>query len=380
MPSKSCGLKWHQKIWSLHLNQASSCCRAHAEVLDASKPITFYLDKWQDESQQLDQGVKLLGCEYCWKDEDRGLSSYRLEKPNLGKNNMIEIYMSNLCNQMCSYCSPRYSNIWQAAMIDHGPFTGVSATANFNLTPLPQADDHSEYWLSQLSDYVNSCPDNSISIKLLGGEPLMQVKSLEKLLSFNKNKIQSVIIITNLNPPSNKFLHWLLDNIPKEKLIFQVSLDSTPDYNHIPRAGFTRATFLENLNLLIQNQINFELRSVVSVLNMFDLENFIPWVTQNNFKTEFSKINNPLCLSPECLPKEFRVKIQQKIQNLEIPVIIRELLENPNDVVDLKLFEQYNYLTQYFERSNIDPAQVNNALFVEYWTWLGNFVQERFKR
>ena len=357
-------------MFLLHLNQTASCCRAYSEALDASKPITFYLDKWQAESKQLDQGVQLLGCEHCWKDEDQGLISYRLQYPDLIENNVIEIFMSNLCNQMCSYCSPKYSSVWQDAMTEHGLFKGVSTTANNNLTPLAKLEDHSEYWLSQIHNYVTTCPDNSVSIKLLGGEPLMQIKSLEKLLKFNKNKIQSIGITTNLNPPNNKFLHWLLNNIPNKKLQFQISLDSTPDYNHIPRAGFNRNSFLENLNLLIQHQIEFKFMSIVSVLSVFDLGNFILWIKQNNFKLGFGKVNNPTCLSLAYLPKEFKIKIWQTIQHLEVPELIRELLEKSDDMVDLKLIEQYNYLNQYFSRSGTDPLTTDNALFTEYWTWL----------
>jgi organic radical activating enzyme len=328
------------------------------------------LNKWQAESEQLDQGVQLPDCEPCWRDEDRGLLSYRLKNVSTPKNNIIEIFMSNLCNQMCSYCSPKYSSVWQDSIAEQGSFTGVSATANLNLAIPIKKVDHSEYWLSQIHDYVNTCEDNTVSIKLLGGEPLMQVKTLEKLLSFNKNKIQEIAITTNLNPPNNKFLYWLLDNIPNKKLLFLVSLDGTPDYNHIPRAGFDRNKFLENFDLLIQHRINFNFKSVVSILNMFDLENFIPWVSKKNLTVIYNKINNPTCLSPEYLPKEFRLKIWQRIQHLEVPILIRELLEHPADVVDLKLFEQYNYLNQYFTRSGTDPFATNNALFIEYWTWL----------
>lgn len=357
-------------MFLLHLNQAASCCRAYPDTLDSSKPITFYLDKWQAESQQLDQGVRLSGCEYCWKDEDQGLFSYRLQKPNLTKTNVVELFISNLCNQMCSYCSPKFSSIWQDSIVDHGPFVGVSSTANSNLTPIDQTDDQNEYWLNEIQNYVSSCPDNTVAIKILGGEPLMQVKSLKKILDFNKDKIKEINITTNLNPPSNKFLHWLIENVPKEKLVFHISLDSTPEYNHIPRAGFDRNKFLENLNLLIQNQLRFKFKCVISVLNMFDLENFILWLTQNNFDVEYGKINNPLCLSPEYLPKEFRLTIWQKIQNLEVPVVVQEVLTQPNDVVDLKLFEQYNYLNQYFIRSGTDPFSTDNALFIEYWSRL----------
>jgi hypothetical protein len=110
--------------------------------------------------------------------------------------------------------------------------------------------------------------------------------------------------------------------------------------------------------------------SIVSVLSVFDLGNFILWIKQNNFKLGFGKVNNPTCLSLAYLPKEFKIKIWQTIQHLEVPELIRELLEKSDDMVDLKLIEQYNYLNQYFSRSGTDPLTTDNALFTEYWTWL----------
>jgi len=41
-------------------------------------------------------------------------------------------------------------------------------------------------------------------------------------------------------------------------------------------------------------------------------------------------------------------------------------------MVDIKLFEQYNYLKQYFARTG---TEVTNTVFATYWTWL----EERFK-
>lgn len=38
-------------------------------------------------------------------------------------------------------------------------------------------------------------------------------------------------------------------------------------------------------------------------------------------------------------------------------------------MIDLKLKEQYNYLTQYFDRTGTD-TNTTNAEFNQYWTWL----------
>jgi hypothetical protein len=52
--------------------------------------------------------------------------------------------------------------------------------------------------------------------------------------------------------------------------------------------------------------------------------------------------------------------------------MVVEILNSDHKMVDLKLFEQYNYLKQYFTRTGIDPATTPNTLFNEYWIWLSN--------
>jgi organic radical activating enzyme len=376
--SKACSLKGNQQIFYLQINQVASCCRAQSDTLDTTRTVNSYISQWQHESQQLVDGIELAGCKVCWRDEHQGKISYR-QQSKLDDGKTIEVFLSNLCNHMCSYCSPKYSSLWKESIQTRGVFRNVSSTAKNNLI-VNQTSADIGYWLEQIQDHIHNSDDNSVSLRLLGGEPLMQQRSLKKLLGFNSNKIKKLSLTTNLNPPTNKFLIWILDNIDIAKTTITISIDATPDYNHIPRSGFNQTRFLSNLKLLQDKNVNFYFNSVVSVLSIFDLENFIAWKDAGNFRLEFNKLHNPNCLDPQYVPSQFRERIWQKIGHLNLDPIIIETLTQPDDLVDLKLFEQYNYLTQYFERSNIDPAQVNNALFVEYWTWLGNFVQERFKR
>ena len=373
--SKSCELKSNQKVFYLQFNQVASCCRAHTDQLDTSKTIADYQQKWQQESQQLINGVELDGCQVCWVDERQGKISYRQQATD--NTNVIQLYLSNLCNHMCSYCSSKYSSLWEESIKTHGVFQNISLTANNNLkeTPLPADINH---WLKQIQNYINTCNDNSVSLTLLGGEPLMQQRNLEKLLNLNSNKIKKLQFHTNLNPPNNKFLIWILDNISVDKLKITISLDSSPEYNHVPRAGFNQTNFLSNLKLLQNKNIKFNFNSVISVLSIFDLESFINWRDVNNFNITFTKIYNPDCLDPQYVPLEFRERIWKKINHLPLESIITEILQQPDNIVDLKLFEQYNYLSQYFERTGIIPTQINNELFVEYWTWLTRFINEKF--
>ena len=383
MTTKSCDLKGNQKVFRLHLNQAASCCMAYSDTLDDTKTLDHYINQWQQESDQLDQGQEIASCEICWKNENAGMESYRQlmkdhsyagkpgEPPRLDQfANLIEIFISNLCNQMCSYCSPKFSSEWENSVVNSGVFAKISTTANNNQILENTSITNQEYWLSEIERYISTQSDNSVELKLLGGEPLMQMTNLRRLLEFNSSKIELLSIHTNLNPPTSRFLEWILETFPAEKLKINISIDSTLEYNHVPRARFDQTRFRANLKLLEKHRVAFNFTSVISVLSIFDIANFHAFATQNRYPTVFTKINNPDCLDPIYLPWEFKQRILNT--RAKLPDLAKEILTFETETVDLKLFEQYNYLKQYFDRTKIDPTTTPNALFNEYWTWLSN--------
>ena len=134
----------------------------------------------------------------------------------------------------------------------------------------------------------------------------------------------------------------------------------------MPRAGFDQYKFLENLELIQQYQVPYKFLSVVSVLSIFDLPNFFNWTRLNQHVVECYPLNNPDCLDAWLIPDQFK----QQIDSTGLPVLVQDILQSSKISVDIKLFEQYNYLTEYFRRTRINPAQTSNQLFGQYWKWL----------
>lgn len=372
--SLPCGLKGSQKQFLLHLNEIKSCCSADSEPLSTDRTFQEYISQWHKENQQLTQGIRLPGCNVCWKAEDQGLQSFRNKFQDVTDTDLIEIFQSNLCNQMCSYCSPKYSSMWQDTVVNQGVFTQVSKLVRDNMSPI-HTQTHNDHWLAEVKEYINSRPDNSVNINLLGGEPLMQLRSLNLYEQINIDKIKKFKVTTNLNPPTNKFLHWLLDNIPNHKLQIDVSLDATPEFNNIPRAGFDAARFYQNLELVKNKQVPMMFLSVLTVLNMFDLPAYLKWSNLQEIDNVFFSLHNPDCLAIKYTPKEVRLDIWDQINDKNCDQNIKEQLLHPETTVDLKLLEQYNFIKQYFERSNIVVDNISNLKFQQYWKWLQKVTQ-----
>ena len=356
--SLSCSLKGRQKVFVLAQNQAYSCCRGYPLELDQTMSYSSVLQFWRQENQLLDQGHAVESCQHCWQDERKNLTSHRMTYGVDRFANDIQLIFSNACNQMCSYCSPKFSSTWEKDIKTNGNFVGISKSSQQNLIVPVIKQINSDYWTEQIQHSINSEPDDSVELTLLGGEPLMQINSIKQMLELSNKKIKKVCVITNLNPPDNKFLKWILENYSSNRLQFLISLDSAPKFNHLPRAGFDAERFEENLNLLISNNIKFEFLSVFSVLNFFNLPDYYTWLDKNNFQHTLYNLNNPDCLRAFWIPTEFSQPLLTKIQHYSVPDFVSELQKSRNQV-DLKLLEQYNYLTQYFERTNTDP---NNSV------------------
>lgn len=379
--SKSCLLKGNQKQFYLLQNEVASCCRAKPDILDKAKNLSDYIDQWKTESQLLDQGIEIDSCEYCWKHERKQQTSYRniTNQNSNNQDNVINLSLSNLCNQMCSYCGPKFSSTWQNNIDQLGMFKHISASNRQNLKMPDLALVEPDHWLSQLIDYMSTCADGSVSVTLLGGEPLMQQRNLEKLLSLHSKKIKNLIVTTNLNPPNDKFLRWLLSyKTQVANLKFMVSLDASPDHNHWPRAMFDKNKFLKNLQLIQDHDVQIEFQSVVSVLGIFDLAKFITWANQQKIKINFSTLYNPDCLDPTLIPADLRQQIWNSIQALNPSSILKDILCQSYQPNELKLVEQHSYLIQYFDRTDLNPEDCDNDLFKEYWTWLTKNYQRAY--
>ena len=365
--SLSCDKKGRNKVFYLHHNRIASCCRAKSDILQPTDTLEQYLAKWQQESQQLQSGHQLSGCEHCWQNEKQGKISYRTNGSD--QSPVIELYLSNLCNHMCSYCSPKFSSTWQTSLAQHGMFTNISTASADNLQ-IGTPNTNIDHWTQQISEHIQTLPDNSVIIKLLGGEPLMQKRHLQTLLNLNSVKIKTLSLQTNLNPPANRFLKWLLKNIGPDKLRFTVSIDASPEWNHWPRAKFNRQKFLQNLDLVSRSGNMDSFSAVISVLGIFDLPNFMSWSDTVGIPIFFNKLYNPKCLETALVPQHFRQRILESINCEKIPAVIDEILKEPHDENHIRLFEQFQYLQQYFQRNNLNPEGCGNILFEEYWTWL----------
>lgn len=367
MEDKSCYKKTQQRSFWLDRDQAAACCRAHPVEFKGN--LNQLIDLWNREDQQMKQGHEVTSCDHCWIYERQGIQSYRQQSENdtLSQFEIIDIDFSNLCNHMCVYCSPKYSSMWEESIRTHGTFQLITASNQDNLS-IDKPPMFAEQNFNVVLDYLSSRKDNSVVLSFLGGEPLMQQRSIEKILEIVNSKIARLIISTNLNPPSNRILKQMIDKLTNNnKLYLSISMDASPEFNHVSRAGFDQLRFLDNLHYVKEKNINIMFTGVYNAISVFDLDNLINWHKKNNHSYIIKPLNNPDILQVKYLPLKYRQKIQQGLSDTRgLPEFVKQSLE----IADSPRFyqqQQYNYLVQYFKRTGINPESELNELFVEWW-------------
>lgn len=364
MTSLTCHLKGRQQVIYLKENRAASCCRAHSIMMESG--FSSLHQHWHHESRRLDHGERLPGCEHCWREEDQGRVSYR-QIINDRYKLRIEINADNLCNHMCSYCSPRFSSMWEDSITKSGPFQNIPASDLRNMVPISRADIDTFKTLTQIREYIQNVGE-PVTVALLGGEPLMQIDALEKLTDFDLGDNVTLEIITNLNPPSMRFLERILERYQNrsQHLKFLISLDATPEYNHVIRHGFDAGRFYRCLDLVNQYGCERSISATVSALSVLDLPYYLSWLEQNSLSAIFNILNNPRSLSVANVPRSMRLEISNSIIDSNTNPILVEQLDLPQ-ASSLDQFACHQYLTQYFSRTGTDPLAVDHARFREFW-------------
>ena len=371
----------NQRVLQLHLGSARSCCKRPSTVFNETQNYEWHLLEWQKQQTALNLGSKLEGCEYCWQAEDQGKKSFRQQKDQLeaqyGTRPSTEFFLSNACNFQCAYCSPKFSSTWARSIKELGHFDNISDATKQN-HEIPQFVKDQAYFDRGLADFntwLSKQEDDSQVISILGGEPLMQKKTLLRMLEFPMDKIKAIRINTNGSPPNLNFLndiiHWA-----GSKLHLTLSLDCRPEYNHIPRAGFDRNQFNLLMEIVNKNHIPHSIISTLSVLSIWDIGKFSRWCHERSIQHEFYPLQNPDCLDVSILPYSFLNNIH-KINWDDwhlVPENIRaNFLSKSDHTTDLNLLrESYHYLTEYFRRCNIIVP--DNIVLKQHIEWLAELV------
>jgi len=353
-----CAAKWYNATIWLGSGMTTSCHHPLPHKVDVEQVITNpkYLhntDKKKSERQQMQQGERPSGCEYCWKIEDmnRDAISDRVYKTKIYSEQdldsafnlnyredvdlkTLEIAFDRTCQFACSYCNPAFSTTWVNDIRKHGAYQNLISDGRNHFT---HSHDSSQlYKFGETNPYVEAffkwwesdLHKTLQELRITGGEPLMSGETWKLLDWFKSNKGRSktrLAINSNLGP--NVDVDRLLESIDGLDFDLYTSNESMTSQAEYIRDGLDWNLWIDNMHKLATSK---KLRSlhVMCTINALCLESLPEFLdTLVEMKNQYSRdfpnftlniLRFPSFQSPLVLSDEIRTEYRNKLTNFLI--------------------------------------------------------------
>ena len=199
----------------------------------------------------------------------------------------FDFRFSNKCNFTCRTCVPHYSSSWEKKL-------GINN---------PKIKDTKKI----IDETKKLILENKLEeIYFAGGEPLITDEHWEIINFLIEQKCDDIYLRYNtnlsvLNYKGNNFIEKLKNF---KNVVVSPSCDSLGIRGEYIRTGFSSKRFIDNINLLKQNNFNYHITTVLSFFNIMYLYDFFEDLKNNDIKynnlffivlmsTEYSIYNLP---------------------------------------------------------------------------------------
>ena len=363
-----CAAKWYNATIWLGSGQTTSCHHPLPHAIDPEEiqhnPSALHnTPRKKQEREQMQQGERPSGCEYCWKIEDIGRDnisdrvyksriypledlSYAYQTPASTDINLrtLEIAFDRTCQLACSYCNPAFSSTWVRDIRQHGAYVNLVSDGRNHFTHThdssqlyrfgeknPYVEAFFKWWESDLHQTLQE-------LRITGGEPLMSGDTWKLLDWFKNNPGRSqtrLAINSNLAPGVD--LDRLLAATKDIPLDLYTSMESVGLQAEYIRDGLDYSAWVQNMMRLITSG---QLRGlhVMCTINALCLDSlpdlltvFMHWKHQfgPDFPSftlnilRFPSFQSPLVL-PEHIRTGYKIRLQQWLDQWGTDPLIQE--------------------------------------------------------
>tara|TARA_B100001057_G_scaffold476968_1_gene545652 strand:- start:2413 stop:3729 length:1317 start_codon:yes stop_codon:yes gene_type:complete len=353
--SSFCAAKWYNATIWLGSGMTTSCHhplphKVSVEEVEANFKALHNTAQKKKERQQMLDGERPAGCDYCWRIEDMGKDSisdrvYKtkiytpeeirvasMSDPNKDFNlRTLEIAFDRTCNLACSYCNPAFSTTWVKDIKKHGAYKSLTSDGRNHFThehkssqlykyneTNPYVEAFFKWWESDLHETLDE-------LRITGGEPLMSQHTWRLIDWFLQNPKRSktrLAINSNLNVDKKKLdkLCAVADHI---ELDIYTSVESTNAQQEYIRDGFEWSPFVNNLQTVFESNVRrVHFMSTISALSIPDLKTYLDWtkIWKHDFGNDrcaftLNILRFPSFQSPAVLPRHIRLQCAEEIES-----------------------------------------------------------------
>jgi len=329
------------------------CCLWDRQLGEDAISIIDYFssNKQQELKQQLLDGNKPTACDKCWRVEDNGGISKRLNdeyvfrehKFNIDYNDLtsskilnLDIKLGNKCNLACRICSSRCSSTWSRYE--------KAQSVTFDWLDY----ESSTFW----SDIINISKDVKY-ITFAGGEPLLD-KTHRKLLQYFIDQNLSKDIALHYNTNGTVFADFLFDYWDQFKTVeLSFSIDAVGNRFMYERFGSTWETVSNNLQKYKDTDYVCNIYATVTNINIMYSDEVFKLANKLGMGITFSALSDPKELTvtnlPSIVKKSIRTKLMS-VNDIEFKRQIQPILDIMYSKQGISSVREY-LVTQDFKRA-----------------------------
>ena len=307
-------------------------------------------------------------CSACWKNEDAGLLSGRqkvnaqwgnyknltnLTKPDGTfsefKLRYLDIRLSNICNLKCKMCGSSFSS---RIAHEHADMFGDNKFIELKLSS------------AELKNTLEFVENNIINLDIVhfaGGEPLIMAEHYQVLDLLIKHQRTDIPLSYNSNFTVLKYKNFNIIEYWKQfnTVIFRASIDLIGEQAGYVRHGTNYDDIEENYSL-IKDYVDFEINSIVHMLNIFNLPKLqYRWITVHQLPAKalsFRIMIIPSNMSVQVLPTLYKTQAENYILDhirwLESIADTEHLVSSWKDVLQYMYASDQSHLLGNFFKSN----------------------------
>jgi wyosine [tRNA(Phe)-imidazoG37] synthetase (radical SAM superfamily) len=343
----------------IHFNSKGNlgpCCQYTGERLEFNSFDEYLESDWlKNLKEQLNNGNRINGCKFCWRQEDSGVKSMR-QRRNIfyeGKNDKgiehIMITFGNQCNTACRICNPSRSSLIEKQNKEIKNY--IKDPKLFELIDEKYIWKKTKTWYSNITDDIVNRIEDIHLLEITGGEPFINVhfdKLIDNLIDSGK-PLSKIRITTN-----GSFEDSQIKKLEKFKNIhINFSLDGTGElfYEYL-RWPLKWDDIIKKIDILkTYPWITCNFVIVPHNLNLLNLVDSIIWLKQyteynKRFKIMFSWLNGVPWYNIDNSPKWVRKQVVSQIENIKL------------DNLSPREKEQLNELLNIIQKSN-NPSHLN---------------------
>ena len=366
-----CPLPWrHLEV--LQSGEIRPCCvyiYSVDHVKNNSLNTVFNNDKIQTLRQDLLSGKKPSGCNNCWTEEAKGLTSSRSYQMRLWKKELLttdldnptlkslDLKPGNTCNFKCRICNPLNSSLFAQE---------VRLSKSISVESFNWAESDSK----TIDEIVELLPSLT-NVDMYGGEPFL-IKPLLHVIQQAVEQGHASQIRLHYNSNGSIYPDTQIEYWKKFKHVdIQFSID-----NIGPRFDLERGGSWQQVNSNIKKLIALKLANVsisimptISIMNVFYLDEILQWARDLGLSVNPNYLTNPAGFDLKNLTAEAKKLIFEKFQHHswpEIQNIISHINAIPNSdgQAFLKLCKHFDTLrNQNFAKSHYEIAKAMGYVY-----------------